>query len=71
MSNAEQIAIEALRSIVHSLSITKETAGSTSGAPALDIALKAIEQIAELQKPTVHNLSAADCIIDKPPGGGA
>lgn len=57
----EQYAIEALRMI------TK--LGDEN--PAVRHARHALEQIEIMSKPTVHNLSAADVIIDKPPGGGA
>lgn len=62
MSTAEQIAVEALREIA-------KLDGHIN--PGVEIARKTLEQIDELNKPAVHNLSAADCVIDKPPGGGA
>jgi len=34
-------------------------------------AKKALDQIEQLKKPTVHNLSAQPLIVDTPPGGGA
>jgi hypothetical protein len=58
-TTAEHIAIEALRQIAHGKAYD----------PVL-VAKIAIEQIDEMNKPTVHHLSAADVIIDKPPGGG-
>ena len=62
MSTAQEIAVKALREIMTQCEQTN---------PGVRIARKALDQIDSLNKPTtVHNLSAADVIIDKPPGGG-
>jgi hypothetical protein len=61
-TTVEHIAVEALREIA-------KGANSLAGPM---IAQKALNQIEEMNgPPTVHNLSADDVIIDKPPGGGA
>lgn len=60
----EQIAIEALREIAR---YSPELFVSRG----LRVVHRALEQIDAINKPTtVHSLSASDCIIDKPPGGG-
>lgn len=59
-TTVEHIAIEALRNIAK---LHEESEGVV-------LALKALGQIDAMNKPAVHNLSAADVIIDKPPGGG-
>ena len=58
-TTAEQVAVEALRQIAQGKSYD----------PCLTARL-AIEQIDKMNNPAVHHLSAADVIIDKPPGGG-
>jgi hypothetical protein len=57
----EDIAVKALREIMTYCENTN---------PGVRIARKALDQIDALNKPTVHNLSADDVVIDKPPGGG-
>lgn len=60
----EHIAVNALNEIAK----LEDDSGVLDG---VTIARKALEQIVQLQSPsTVHHLSADDCVIDKPPGGG-
>jgi hypothetical protein len=57
----EQIATEALRDVMKSISL--ETAQI--------MAKDALRRIDEINTPTVHHLNAAPLIVDTPPGGGA